>query len=101
MIQTSMDSDKLEGQIENVVSAIELLYKTCLSLLTNANVNTSESKFVKGVCTPSPDNIDDDVFSLYSNTVAPVPVRAHIHPKMVGLKLLKDSKASRKRKIDL
>ena len=34
-----MNSDDLEGQIENVIGAIELLYKTCLSLLTNANVS--------------------------------------------------------------
>ena len=62
------------------------------SLLTNANVSTSELKFVKGASTPSPDNSENDVFGLYSNTVAPVTVRAHAPPKIVGLKLLKDSK---------
>ena len=57
-----------------------------------ANVGGPKSEFVKGVSTPSPKNSEDDVLGLYSDTVAPIPVRAHVSPKMVGLKLLKDSK---------
>ena len=35
LIQTSMDSDELEGQIKNVASASELLYKACLPKFVN------------------------------------------------------------------
>ena len=40
LIQASTDGEEIEGQIENVIGAIELLYKTCLNLLTNANVDS-------------------------------------------------------------
>ena len=92
LIQASIEGEEIKGQIENVVGAIELLYKTCLNLLTNANVGSSKSKFVKVISTPSPKNSENDVFGLYSNTVEPIPVRAHVPPKVLGLKLLKDSK---------
>ena len=59
-------------------------------MLTNANASSSESKFAKGVSTPLPDNNKNDVFGLHNKAVAPVLVRAHVHPKMIGLKLLKD-----------
>ena len=91
-IQASIDGEEIKGQIENVIGAIEQLYKTCLNILTMADVGSPKSKFMKGVSTPSPKNSEDDVFVLYSDTVAPIPVRAHVPPKMVGLKLLKDSK---------
>ena len=92
LIQVSIDGEEIEGQIENVVGAIELLYKTCLNPLTNANVGSPKSKFVKGVSTPSPKNSEDDVFGLHRNAIAPIPVRAQVPPKVCGLKLLKDSK---------
>ena len=92
LVQASIDVEETEGQMENVIGAIELLYKTCLNLFANANVGSLKSKFVKGGSTPSPKNSEDDVFGVYSNTVAPIPVRAHVPPKVCGLKLLKDSK---------
>ena len=93
LIQTSMYSDELDGKIEKVVvGTIKLLYKTCLSLLTNANFISSDLKFVKGVSTRLSDNSKHHVFGLYSDTVAIEPVEAHVPPKVFGLKLLKNSK---------
>ena len=58
----------------------------------HASVSSFDSKFVKGVSIQSSNNSEDHVFGLYGNTIAPEPVKAHIPPKVVGLKLLKDSK---------
>ena len=38
-IQTSIDSDEFEGEIDNVVIAIKLLYKICLSMLMSVALN--------------------------------------------------------------
>ena len=91
LIQASIDGEEIKSQIENVIGGIEQLHKTCLNLLINVKVGSPKSKFVKGVSTP-PKNSKDDVFGLYGNTIALIPVRAHVPSKVVALNLLKESK---------